>query len=237
MQHLITKIFSFKVLSQYVKFYWKMNRVKHILTVFLSFYHLSSHITKTAQYRHPNAPKYLLYDPTPPLPRQLPIPSYSSGYPGASDHDTQQGYQQANLWVPPNPYLNTGGLFSHWFNNANFANQHLTMDIINSGLETKQPIRVHFYDLTWWIWCLAPPLPFTDTRNSIEIRYGDFFGYLKTTFYSGGLGVCCRHCSLGQNIVCTMSVEFQSPDLTVNRITCKNTPIVYISGCKAQNMN
>ena len=86
-----------------------------------------------------------------------------------------------------------------------------TVDIINSGLETEQPIRVHFYDLTWWTWCLAPPLQFPDTRSSIEIRYGDFFGYLKTAFYSGGLGVCCRHCSLGQNIICTMSMEFQSP--------------------------
>ena len=64
---------------------------------------------------------------------------------------------------------------------------------------TEQPIRGHFYDLTWWTWCLAPPLQFPDTRSSIEIRYDDFFGYLKTAFYSSGLGVCCHHCSLGQN--------------------------------------
>ena len=34
----------------------------------------------------------------------------------------------------------------------------IIIDIINSGLETEQPIRVHFYHLTWWTWCLAPPL-------------------------------------------------------------------------------
>ena len=71
----------------------------------------------------------------------------------------------------------------------------------------------HFNDLTLWTWCLAPPLQFPDTRSSIEIRYGDFFGYLKTAFYSGDFGVCGRHCSLGQNIVCTMSMEFQSPGI------------------------
>ena len=47
----------------------------------------------------------------------------------------------------------------------------ISMDIINSGLETEQPIRVHFYDLTLWTWCLAPPLQFPHTRSSIEIRY------------------------------------------------------------------
>ena len=51
---------------------------------------------------------------------------------------------------------------------------------------TEQPIRVHFYDLTWWRY-IAPPLQFPNTQISIEIRYGDFFGYLKTAFYSGGL--------------------------------------------------
>ena len=78
-----------------------------------------------------------------------------------------------------------------------------TMDIINSGLETEQPIRVHFYYLTWWTWCLLPSLHFPDTRSSREIRYGDFFGYLKTKFYS-----------CGPKIVSTMSMEFQSPDTT-----------------------
>ena len=39
---------------------------------------------------------------------------------------------------------------------------------INSGLETEQPIRVHFYYLTWWTWCLAPPVQFPDTWYSRE---------------------------------------------------------------------
>ena len=79
------------------------------------------------------------------------------------------------------------------------------MDIINSGLETEQPIRVHFYDLTWWTWCLAQRhrCSFQIPEAVIEIRYGDFFGYLETAFYSGGLILV--------NIVCTMSMEFQSP--------------------------
>ena len=103
-----------------------------------------------------------------------------------------------------------------------------TMDIINSGLETEQPIRVHIYYLTWWTWCLAPPLQFPDTRSSREIRYGDFFGYLKTAFYSGGLGVCCRHLPLGQNIVCTMSMEFQSPGNTCTSQFCNCWHINFI---------
>ena len=51
-----------------------------------------------------------------------------------------------------------------------------TMDIINSGLETEQPIRVHVYYLTWWTWCLAPPLQFPDTRSSRKIRYSECSG-------------------------------------------------------------
>ena len=74
---------------------------------------------------------------------------------------------------------------------------------------TEQPIRVHFYDLTWWRY-IAPPLQFPNTQISIEIRYGDFFGYLHFILVDFG-GCCCRHCSLGQNIFCTMSMEFQSP--------------------------
>ena len=56
------------------------------------------------------------------------------------------------------------------------------MYIINSGLETEQPIRVLFYYLTWWTWCVAPPLQFPDTRSRRNVRYGDCFRYLKTAF-------------------------------------------------------
>ena len=103
----------------------------------------------------------------------------------------------------------------------------MPMDIINSGLETEQPIRVQFYYLTWWTWCLAPPLQCLDTRSSREIHYGDFFGYLKTAFYSGGLGVSCRHLPLEQNIVCTMSMEFQSPALSFRCIIWEISDMVY----------
>ena len=34
------------------------------------------------------------------------------------------------------------------------------------GFETEQPIRVIFCYLTWWPWCLAPPLQFFDTQSS-----------------------------------------------------------------------
>ena len=56
-------------------------------------------------------------------------------------------------------------------------------------------------------------------RNSLR----DFFGYLKTAFYSGGLGVYCRHWSLGQNIVCTMSMEFQSPGVILSGTRSSST--------------
>ena len=38
------------------------------------------------------------------------------------------------------------------------------------------------FAFTWVIFYRTPPLQFPDTRSSIEIRYGEFFGYLKTDF-------------------------------------------------------
>ncbi len=67
-----------------------------------------SHITQTAQYRHPNAPRVLRYEPTPPLPRQLPIPPQTEGQPGSPHEINYAGYPQTSVWVPPNPYLYTG---------------------------------------------------------------------------------------------------------------------------------
>ncbi|XP_072175336.1 uncharacterized protein [Diadema setosum] len=62
-----------------------------------------NHRTKTAQYRHPNAPKIPRYDPTPPLPKNLPIPTHTHSAPRPPG---QHGHAN-NVWVPPNPYLNT----------------------------------------------------------------------------------------------------------------------------------
>ena len=50
------------------------------------------------------------------------------------------------------------------------------MDIINSGLKIEQPIRVHFYDLTWWTWCLAPPLQFPATEAVAKIATATLSG-------------------------------------------------------------
>ena len=45
------------------------------------------------------------------------------------------------------------------------------------------------FAFTWVIFYRTPPLQFPDTRSSIEIRYGEFFGYLKTDFI---LVILCR---------------------------------------------
>ena len=46
------------------------------------------------------------------------------------------------------------------------------MDIINSGLETEQPIRDNFFHLTWWTWVSSATIAVSrylmQSRNSLR---------------------------------------------------------------------
>ena len=69
---------------------------------------------------------------------------------------------------------------------------NISMDIINSGLETEQTISpvllFNLVDLVSSATIAVSRYP-KQSQNSLR----QIFGYLKTAFYSGGLGVCCRH--------------------------------------------
>ena len=80
---------------------------------------------------------------------------------------------------------------------------------------TEQPIRGHFYDLTWWTWCLVPPLQFPDTRSSIATV--TFSSIWKLHFILVDLVSAATTARLDRIIiVCTMSMEFQRPYVRVH---------------------